>query len=155
MTNARTPGPLRDFNDVAIHPGPLGCAKMGLSFRAWNTPGSIEVRYHRPVRVADAPKKGRVVRIERPPKSRPRPPGLGVFTEVELQDWYRSHPKAKTKFVGMVNGKRTQDKTYTPEELWGRGYFYAITRVFGDSGTEIWLNDDGDGKVIGIEREIP
>jgi hypothetical protein len=128
---------------------------MGLAFRSLNSPGPLAVRYHRPVRVADGPKKGKVVRIERPRKSKPRPPGLGAFTEEELRDWYKSHPNAQTKFVGLVNGKRTQDKEYTPEELWWKNYFYAITRVFGDSGTEIWLNDDGDGKVIGIERELP
>jgi hypothetical protein len=153
--NLQNAGPLRDFDDVATHPGLLGCAKMGLAFRTWDTPGPINVGYHRPVRVADAPKKGKVVRIERPRKSKPKPPGLGAFTEEELQDWYKSHPKAKSKFVGLVNGKRTQDRRYTFEELWLKGYFYAITRVFGESGTEIWLNDEGDGKVIDIERELP
>jgi hypothetical protein len=59
------------------------------------------------------------------------------------------------KYVDMVNGKRTQDDAYTPDALWVRGYTYALTNVFGDSGTEVWLNDDGKGKVIGIEREIP
>jgi hypothetical protein len=155
MTNPKTPGSLRDFDDFTTHSGPLGGAKMGLSFRASNTQGPVDVRYHRPVRVADAPKKGRVIRIERPHKSRPKPPGLGAFTEEQLQDWYRSHPKKKTKFVDMVNGKRTQDDRYTPDALWVRGYFYAITRVTGSSGTEVWLNDEGDGKVIGIERELP
>jgi hypothetical protein len=155
MTNAKLPDSLRDFDDVAAHPGVLGCTKMGLSFRPWNTPGGADVRYHRPVRVADAPKKGRVVRIERPSKARPKPPGLGAFTEEQLQDWYRSHPKAKMKFVDMVNGKRTQDDRFSPDAIWVRGYFYAITRVTGSSGTEVWLNDEGEGKVIGIERELP
>lgn len=100
-------------------------------------------------------KKGRVVRVERPRKSRPQPPGPGAFTEEQLRAWYDSHPKAKLKSVDKVNGKRTQAEAYTPETLWVKGYFYALTNVFGDSGTEVWLNDDGDGKVIGIDREMP
>jgi hypothetical protein len=101
------------------------------------------------------PKKGRVVRVERQGRSRRKPPGPGAYTEEELRDWYKFYPNAKTESVGMDNGKRTQDKAYTPEELWRRGYFYAITNVFGNLGTEVWLNNDGDGKVIGIDREIP
>ncbi len=103
----------------------------------------------------DEPKKGRVVRVERPRKARPVPPGPGAYTEEELRNWYTSHPDAKMKYVDKVNGKRTQDDAYTPDTLWVRGYTYALTNVFGDSGTEVWLNDDGKGKVIGIEREIP
>jgi len=154
MTTSKTPGSLRDFDEVATHPGPLGCARMGLAYRAWDTQGSLATRYHRPVRVADGPKKGKVVRIEHP-TSKPKPPGLGKFTEAQLQEWYKFYPKAKLKYVDLVNGKRTQDKEYTPEELYKRGYFYAITRGTGDKGTEVWLKDEGDGKVIGIERELP
>jgi hypothetical protein len=162
MGNARTPGPLRDFDDVANPRGPVGCAEMGLSCRAWNTPGPIGLSYHRPVRVADAPKTGKVVRIERKRKEdkfKRKPPGPGAYTQEELRNWYEAHPNAKTKSVNKVNGKRTQGKAYTPEELWWKGYFYAITNVFGNSGTEVWLKDpdrdDLDGKVIGIDREIP
>ena len=99
--------------------------------------------------------KGRVVRVEHQGRSTRRPPGPGAYTEEQLRNWYKFYPNAKTESVDMVNGKRTQDKAYTPEELWKRGYFYAITNVFGNSGTEVWLNDDGDGKVIGIDRQIP
>jgi len=42
-----------------------------------------------------------------------------------------------------------------PDALWLRGYFYALTNVFGNTGTEVWLNNEGKGKVIGVEREIP
>jgi hypothetical protein len=101
------------------------------------------------------PKKGRVIRVERPRKARPKPPGPGAYTEEELRNWYKSHPDAKTKYVDMINGKRTQDEKYTPDTLWVRGYTYALTNVFGNSGTEVWLNSDDKGKVIGIEREIP
>jgi hypothetical protein len=101
------------------------------------------------------PKPGRVVRVEHQGRFRRKPPGPGAYSEEQLRDWYKFHPHAKTESVDMVNGKRTQDKAYTPEELWSRGYYYAITNVFGDSGTEVWLNDEGDGKVIGIDREIP
>ena len=59
------------------------------------------------------------------------------------------------KFVDLVNGKRTRDKAYTFEELWWNGYYYAITRITGHTGTEVWLNDEGDGRVIGVEREMP
>ena len=110
---------------------------------------------HRPIRVANAGKedkpkqKGRVVRVERQPR---RPPGPGYYTEEQLREWYNFYPYAKMEFVELVNGKRTQTKAYTPEELWRKRYFYAITR---SSGTEVWLNDDGDGKVIGIERGLP
>jgi hypothetical protein len=101
------------------------------------------------------PRPGRVVRVEHEGRFRRKPPGPGAYSEKQLRDWYDSYPHAKTKSVDMVNGKRTQDKAYTPEDLWRRGYYYAITNVFGNSGTEVWLNDDGDGKVIGIDREIP
>jgi hypothetical protein len=101
------------------------------------------------------PKPGRVVRVEHQGRFRRKPPGPGAYSEEQLRDWYKFYPHAKTESVDMVNGKRTQDKAYTPEELWRRGYYYAITNVFGNSGTEVWLNDDGDGKVIGIDREIP
>ena len=101
------------------------------------------------------PKKGRVVRVERPSKTRPQPPGPGTYTEAELRNWYSSHPDAKTKSVDMVNGKRTRADAYTPDALWLRGYFYALTNVFGNTGTEVWLNNEGKGKVIGVEREIP
>jgi len=105
--------------------------------------------------VQQQPKKGRVVRVEHQGRYRRKPPGPGAYTAEQLRDWYKFYPNAKTESVDMVNGKRTQDKACTPEELWKRGYFYAITNVFGNSGTEVWLNNDGDGKVIGIDREIP
>lgn len=105
--------------------------------------------------VQQQPKKGRVVRVERPSRSKPKPPGPGVYTYEELCKWYDTHPNKKTESVHLVNGKRTQDEAYTLEALWVRGYVYAITNVHGNLGTEVWLNDDGDGKVIGIDREIP
>jgi len=145
-------------NDLATRPGLLGSAKMGLAFGTGDDPGPVVVRFHRPIRVADGPKKGRVVRVERPSRpKRPKltPPGLGAFTEEQLQEWYASHPKAKVIYVGLVNGKRTRDQAYTFEELWWNEYFYAITRVFGQTGTEVWINEEGDGKVIGIERPLP
>ncbi len=124
MGNARTPGPLRDSHDVATAGGPLGFAEMGLSGRAWNTPGPIGLRYHRPVRVADAP-KGKVVRVERKHEEDPfkrKPPGPGAYTKEELRNWYDSHPKAKIKFVDKVKGKRTKEERYTPVELWWRKF---------------------------------
>jgi Domain of unknown function (DUF4157) len=104
--------------------------------------------------VQQQPKKGRVVRVEHQGRSRRKPPGPGAYSSEELRSWYDWHPNAKMESVVMVNGKRTQEKAYTPEELWKRGYFYALTNVFGSSGTEVWLNDHGDGRVIGIDREI-
>jgi hypothetical protein len=157
-TTSRTLGALKDFDDAATHPRLSGCAKMGLAFRAGDTAGYTGVRHHRTVRVADGPRKGRVIRIEhpsRPKKPKLTPPGNGAFTEEQLQEWYKSHPNAKLKFVDLVNGKRTRDKAYTFEELWWNDYYYAITRITGHTGTEVWLNDEGDGRVIGIEREMP
>jgi WXG100 family type VII secretion target len=51
----------------------------------------------------------------------------GAFTEAELQEWRRRHPDAEQQVVPAFNGKRTQDKDYTPDELWWKGYFYAKT----------------------------
>jgi hypothetical protein len=101
------------------------------------------------------PKKGRVVRVEHPSRLRRKPPGPGAFTSEELRSWYDDHPNARMDSVLLVNGKRTEDKAYTPEELWKRGFFYALTNPFGSTGTEVWLNDKGDGRVIGIDRELP
>jgi Domain of unknown function (DUF4157) len=101
------------------------------------------------------PKKGRVIRVEHQGRWRLKPPGPGAFTQDELREWYDRHPDAKLDSVNLVNGRRTQEKAYTPEELWKRKYFYAITNVFGNSATEVWVNNDGDGKVIGIDRENP
>ena len=98
-------------------------------------------------------KEGRVVRVERTHKFRRKPPGPGAYTEAELNGWYERHPKATgAGGANLVDGERTKDKAYTPEELWRRGYFYAITRVSEESqqAWESWLNDDGDGKVITI-----
>jgi hypothetical protein len=145
--------------DLATRPGLLGCAKMGLAFRTGDDPGGpVVVRFRRPIRVADGPKKGKVIRIERPSRpKRPKltPPGQGAFTDEQLRDWYTSHPKAGVTYVPLVSGKRTPEKAYTYDELWWNDYFYAITRVFGQTGTEIWINEEGDGKVIGIDRPLP
>jgi len=59
MTTASPPSALRNLDDFATYPCLLGWAKMGLAFRSWGGPGPVAVRYHRPVRVADAPKKCR------------------------------------------------------------------------------------------------
>jgi Domain of unknown function (DUF4157) len=105
--------------------------------------------------VQTQPKKGRVVRVEHQGRWRLKPPGAGAFTQEELREWYDRHQNAKLESVNLVNGRRTQEKAYTPEGLWKRKYFYAITNVFGNSATEVWVNNDGDGKVIGIDREMP
>jgi hypothetical protein len=158
MATSGSSGGPGNFDDVATHPGLIGRVKMGLSFRTGDPPGPIAVRNHRPVRVAEGPKKGRVIRVERPSRlKKPKltPPGNGAFTEEQLQEWYNAHPNKKTTYVDLVNGKRTRNKAYTFEELWWNDYYYAITRVTGHTGTEVWLNDEGDGKVIGIERPMP
>ncbi|HWO02500.1 MAG TPA: DUF4157 domain-containing protein [Blastocatellia bacterium] len=108
------------------------------------------------LRIQQQPKKkGRVVRVERPSKPRPKPPGPGLYTFEELRKWYDTHPNRKKEKVDLVNGKRTQNEEYSPEVLWVKGYDYAITHLHGDRGTEIWVNNDDHGKVIGIDREIP
>jgi hypothetical protein len=106
-------------------------------------------------RVQQQPRKGKVVRVERESRWRRKPPGPGAYTFEQLRDWYKFYPNASMASVELVDGKRTQDKAYTPEELWKKGYYYALTNVFGSKGTEVWLNDGGDGKVIGIDREMP
>jgi Domain of unknown function (DUF4157) len=100
--------------------------------------------------ISRQPKKGKVVRVERESRFRRRPPGPGAYTDAEYSRWLERYPDLKREFVDLVNGKRTQDKAYTPEELWRRGYFYAVKRVHGDWGYEVWLNDDGDGKKLDI-----
>src|ERR1700756_3027922 len=57
MANARFPGPLRGFDPLAKPPRPLGLNNSSLAYEPGNTPGPIGVRNHRPIRVADAPKK--------------------------------------------------------------------------------------------------
>jgi hypothetical protein len=96
--------------------------------------------------------KGRVVRVEHP---RRQPPGPGAYTDKQLREWYKFYPNSTMNYVELVNGKRTQEKAYTFEELWKKGYFYARTNVFGNKGTEVWLKDGGEGKAIAVEREMP
>ncbi len=98
-------------------------------------------------------KKGKVVRVEHAGKFSRRPPGPGAYTQAELDSWYERHPKATSAGgANLVDGERTKDKAYTPEELWRRGYYYAKTSAPEDTqdAWESWLNDEGDGKVITI-----
>ena len=103
--------------------------------------------------ISRQPKKGKVVRVEHAGKFSRRPPGPGAYTQAELNSWYERHPKATSAGgANLVDGERTKDKAYTPEELWKRGYYYAKTSASEEwqQAWESWLNDKGDGKVITV-----
>lgn len=97
--------------------------------------------------------RGRIVRVEHTGRFSRRPPGPGAYTQAELDSWYERHPKATSAGgANLVDGERTKDRAFAPEELWKRGYYYAKITVSEDmhQAWESWLNDEGDGKVITI-----
>jgi hypothetical protein len=137
MASSRIAGPVRGFDQPARPRGPLGCDVNALACEPRNTPGPLGVRGHRPIRVADAPKKD-----SKKPAKQPATPAATKTVHLHFYLLVTSSYSA-TQYYDWLRGPVDADHPFDRWEEAGVNLIFHSARNSGADDLKKSLQDPG------------